>query len=219
MSLCNRHIISKAVYDRVHTTNPSTPAFYHNPKIHKPNTALGFPPGRPNISGNGCITEKISALVDLVLNPLVPLIPSYVRDNMHFLHRLAQFSQPGSCPDDLFLVTLDVSALYTNIPKEEGIKAVREMMKQHRESLMGDLHPLTIVTLLRMVLEMNNFQFNGQHYLQIGGTAMGTRVAPTFANIFMAHFEATHVYTYPLQPVLWLRFIDNIFLLWTHWRR
>lgn len=203
-------------YDRVHTVNPRTPAFYHNPKIHKPNTSLGIPPGRPIISGNGCVTEKISALIDLVLNPLVPLIPSYVRDNMHFLHRISQFSQPGSCPDHLFLVTLDVCALYTNILKDEGIKAVREMMKRHRASIEGDLHQLTITPLLRMVLEMNNFEFNGQHYLQIRGTAMGTRVAPTFANIFMAHFENTHVYTYPLQPILWLRFIDDIFMLWTH---
>lgn len=107
-----------------------------------------------------------------------------------------------------------MSALYTNIPKEEGIKAVREFMRQHRAAIEGDLHPLTITTLLKMVLEMNNFQFNGQHYLQIGGTAMGTRVAPTFDNIFMAHFEATHVYTYPLQPALWLCFIDNVFMLW-----
>lgn len=37
----------------------------------------------------------------------------------------------------------------------------------------------TILTLLRMVLEINNFEFNGQLYLQVGGTAMGARVAPT----------------------------------------
>lgn len=89
-------------------------------------------------------------------------------------------------------------------------------MKRHCAVLEGDLHPLTITTLLKTVLEMNNFQFNGQHYLEIGGTAMGTRVAPTFANQFMVHFEDTHVYTYPLQPILWLRFIDDVFLRWTH---
>lgn len=47
---------------------------------------------------------------------------------------------------------------------------------------------------------------------------MGTRVAPTFANIFMADFEEKHVYTYPLRPQLWLRFIDDIFMLWDHGR-
>lgn len=69
-----------------------------------------------------------------------------------------------------------------------------------------------------MVLGMNNFEFNGNHYLQVGGTAMGTRVAPTLANLFMARFERLHVYTYTPQPDLWLRFIDDIFVIWNHGR-
>ena len=36
---------------------------------------------------------------------------------------------------------------------------------------------------------MNKFQFNRENYLQIGGTAMGTRVAPFYANIFMPNLE------------------------------
>ena len=47
---------------------------------------------------------------------------------------------------------------------------------------------------------------------------MGTRMAPTFANLFMADFEDRHVYTHYLQPTLWVRFIDDIFLLWDHKR-
>lgn len=56
LSLFNRKVLSKVVYDRVTTKQPRTPAFYLNPKIHKPNTVLGTPPGRPIISGNGCAT-------------------------------------------------------------------------------------------------------------------------------------------------------------------
>ena len=73
-----------------------------------------------------------------------------------------------------------------------------------------------ICRLLWLVLTKNNFQFNGKHYLQINGTAMGTRVAPTYANLFMADFENRSVYTYPKQPLLWLRFIDDIFFIWPH---
>lgn len=57
--------------------------FLPQSKIHKANTNLGTPLGRPIISGNGCTAEKISALVDLCINPLVPLIPSYVKDSKH----------------------------------------------------------------------------------------------------------------------------------------
>ena len=72
--------------------------------------------------------------------------------------------------------------------------------------------------LLELVLRKNNFQFNGQNYLQIAGTAMGTRMAPSFANLYMGHFEKEHVYTYPLQPWCWFRFIDDIKFLWPHGR-
>ncbi len=45
---------------------------------------------------------------------------------------------------------------------------------------------------------------------------MGTRAAPTVANLVMGDFEKTHVYTYHLQPLLWIRFIDDNFMLWPH---
>ena len=57
-----------------------------------------------------------------------------------------------------------------------------------------------------MVLSMNNFTFNGDHYIQVGGTAMGTKVAPGFANCFMGDFEEQFVYPYRLQPLKYLRF-------------
>ena len=44
---------------------------------------------------------------------------------------------------------------------------------------------------------------------------MGTRVAPSFANLFMADFEEKHVYTHQYQPYWWKRFIDDIFMIWT----
>ena len=45
---------------------------------------------------------------------------------------------------------------------------------------------------------------------------MGTRLAPSYANIFMSDFEDKYVYTYQLQPLLWLRYIDDIFCVWQH---
>lgn len=118
-SLYTRDHISKTIYDRLITHKPCTPAFYHNPKIHKAHTHLGIPPGRPIISGNGCATEKISAFVDICLNPLVPLIPSYVKDSIHFIHLLEAFSSRHPPTEQMILATLDVSSLYTNIPQQE----------------------------------------------------------------------------------------------------
>jgi hypothetical protein len=38
-------------------------------------------------------------------------------------------------------------------------------------------------------LKKKNHTFNGDHYLQINGTAMGTKMAPSYANTFMGKFE------------------------------
>ena len=42
------------------------------------------------------------------------------------------------------------------------------------------------------------------------------RVAPTYANLFMSEFETNYVYTYPKQPLMSLRYIDDYFMPWTH---
>ena len=45
---------------------------------------------------------------------------------------------------------------------------------------------------------------------------MGTRVAPSCANTFMGWFEDQFVYTYTPAPIVWKRFIDDIFIIWIH---
>ena len=87
------------------------------PKIHKDRKN---PPGRPIVSANGHSTEHISEYVSDILNQLVSKLPSYIKDNTHFLNKLCSIS---AIPNGSLLVTLDVSSLYTNIPHTEGIKA------------------------------------------------------------------------------------------------
>ena len=165
------------------------------------------------MSANGCPTEKISALVDIYLRPYLPKIESYLKDTTHFLQKLNDL---GTLDPDTLFCTLDVSSLNTNIPNMEGLQATaRFLMKHRRVRQPSELSNPSICQLLRMVLTMNNFRFNKEHFLQIAGTAMGTRVAPTYANIFMSDFENRHVYTYQKQPLLWVRFN---FVVWTHGR-
>jgi len=63
-----------------------------------------------------------------------------------------------------------------------------------------------------MILTMNNFSLNDNHYLQIHGTAMGTKTAPSYANLFLGYFEAKALENTPFQPHTWLRYIDDIFI-------
>ena len=111
-------------------------------------------------------TERISEFVDYYLRPLVVQAPSYIKDTSDFLRKLSSL---GPLPLGSFLVTLDVCSLYTNIPHEEGIQACKRAL-QTRSS---PASPTTyLVRMIRQILELNNFAFNGEHYLQTQGIAM-----------------------------------------------
>jgi len=44
---------------------------------------------------------------------------------------------------------------------------------------------------------------------------MGTKVAPTFANLFMGHLEKKILEEVDFEPLIYLRYIDDIFMIWT----
>ncbi len=63
-------------------------------------------------------------------------------------------------------------------------------------------------------MTLNNFSFNGEQYLQTNGTAMGTRMAPSYANLFMADLEEKLLNWTIARPYVWWRFIDDVFAIW-----
>ena len=178
--------------------------FYLLPKIHKTNC-----PGRPVISGCNTPTEKISAFVDQQLKPLVPLIPSYVKDTNDFLTKLKDMDR---FPEEAILVTIDVVGLYPHIPHNEGLAAIRKTLNTRTNQ---EIPTDDIVDLAELVLKNNNFEFDGKHFLQKRGTAIGTRMAPAYANLFMHDLESQLLDLAPVKPYLWLRYIDHVFMIWT----
>ena len=70
---------------------------------------------------------KISAFVDEHIKMMVPLIPSYVRDTPDFIKKIENFSITG----DIYLVTMDVTSLYTNIPNAEGLVSIARSLMKH----------------------------------------------------------------------------------------
>ena len=58
------------------------------------------------------LTTPASRYIDCTLAPFLPTFPSYLKDSSDLIRQLSSFSiVPGS-----YLMTADVTSLYTNIP-------------------------------------------------------------------------------------------------------
>ena len=157
------------------TPNPSRiPIFYTLTKIHKPK-----PVGRLIISGCDGPTERISSFVDTLLQPIAQKQKSFIKDTTDVI----SFTEKMKIGKDAILISMDVSSLYTNIPHEEGT----EIICKAYDSFHNYSPPIPTRFLYRemlgLILNENSFHFNG--------TDMGTKMAVSFTNIFMAKIETT----------------------------
>jgi len=64
-------------------------------------------------------------------------------------------------------------------------------------------------------LQDYKLQIRIKNCLQTHGTAMGTRMAPSYANLFLAKFETDALSSAPFQPFIWWRYIEDFFVTWT----
>ena len=96
---------------------------------------------------------------------------------------------------------MDVSRLYTNFPREEGIAIVCRTY----ETFYGNKLPIPM-QFLREMLSLISISTGKTH-----GTAMGTKMKVSFANIVTVEIETDIINQ---SPLIWKRYIDDIFFLW-----
>ena len=183
------------------TTTPRTSCIYFLPKIHKPNN-----PGRPIVSACSCPTELISSYLDKIMAPIVRSLLSFVKDSQHALQIFRNFNFLG---EDKLIFTMDITSLYAVIPNGEGLLALK-----HFFDLCTVKEPSS-ETLLRLaelpvVLTLNCFSFADHYYKQINCVAMGTKMGPSYANLFVGYIEHQffNQYNGP-KPELYCRYIDD----------
>lgn len=75
----------------------------------------------------------------------------------------------------LILVTMNVNSLYSNLPREEGISAVRNFLRQFPSPYTDSD---TIIQLLELKLNYNVFSFDNSVYPPIQGGPMGSKYLP-----------------------------------------
>ena len=114
----------------------------------------------------------------------------------------------------LFMASLDVESLFTNIPLEETITIAVDTLFKDKETV-NKLTKDEFKTLLDLATKESWFLFGDTYYNQIDGVAMGNPLGPTMANLFMCHFEKLWLHDCPpsFKPSFYRRYVDDIFVL------
>ena len=159
-------------------TTPRASSNYFLSKIHKPNN-----PSRPIVSACSCPTELISSYFDKTMAPIVKTLPSYIKDSQHALEIFRDFN---FLDQNKLIFTMDIKSLYTVIPNDEGLLALKHFF-DHR--IVEEPSSETLLRLTELVLTLNCFSFGGNHYKQTNGVAMGTKMGPSYANLFVGFIE------------------------------
>ena len=140
-------------------------------------------PGWPVISNNGTNTKNISSYLDYHLKSLIPNVPHILEDTRDFVNRIQDLSD---LPESSILVSFDVVGLYPHIPHEESIKTIAEYLETREDKTVSTK---SLCDLASIVLKENYFELSSKIYHQKLGTAIGTKFAPPYANLFMAGLE------------------------------
>ena len=121
--------------------------------------------------------------------------------------------------ENTILFSVDVVNLYGNIPITEAIDGAMHLLDHHKETIQTfGLDLASIRKLLEHCLTNNYVRFGQEYFRQTQGIAMGSRVAPPLAIVFMHTLESLFLAAPRLQPSLYVRYIDDVFGVWTHGR-
>ena len=150
------------------------------------------------------------------------MLDSYIEDTPDLLRMFQDENDQGFQPPGSFPVTVDITALYTNVPTHGAIGGLQAFKKALQKRILDEkskIPSMFLVELLKLVLDGNIFEFDNNLWHQQIGTAMGTKIAPTYANIFMGWLEETMLESWSNNksgpnPYMWRRYIDDIFFLW-----
>ena len=135
---------------------------------------------------------------------------SYIQDTNDFLKKITNLPP---LPDDLILCTIDVVCLHLNIPHEEGLIAIRKVLGTRKDKTISID---SLIELAERVLKINIFEHDRSAFKQIRGTAIRTKMAPPYAILFMDSLEEDILSNSLLKPLVWWRYIDDIFMVWEH---
>ena len=126
---------------------------------------------QPIVCFCGSPTYQLSKYLTNVIKPLTDKSRHKLQSTENFIYAIKTIQ----IPDDHKLVSFDVKSLFTNIPLQLALDCTENAIKNATVQL--PLPKDDIMDLLNLCLTLTYFQYNGKHYKQLHGTAMGSPVS------------------------------------------
>jgi hypothetical protein len=183
-----------------------SPQFYLLLKIHKSPMS-----SRPIVPSHRWITAGASIWLDHYLNDIMIYCTNVIKDSKDLINII----ENTSIKQNAYLITGDITSLYTNIDTNKGIRITSTFIRKYiKDTQTQNL----MIKMLEFVLYNNYFIYNMEWYHQISGTAMGTQMAPKYANIYLQFHENILFNKREKEqqklPKLYKRYLDDILIIW-----
>ena len=197
-----KNFFNEIEYDKLYPSGSAPARICDTPEMHKFFSSDSFPKLRPIVSSIGTFNYNLARFLFDFLSPLVPNDYS-CKDTFSFASQIKNIIFPKK-----FLVSYNVTSLFTNIPLQETIDIAINLIFNHNPNL--NITRKELKKLFLFATSKTHFIFNSKFYNQIDGVAMGSPLAPVLANIFMGFHESKWLNEYNLnKSKFYLRYVEE----------
>jgi len=195
-------IIDTFTYNGLRCSNGNLPRCYGLPKIHKNGSPL-----RVVISSVGSPLYNTARYLHEILNTSIKKPASNIKDSWSFANKINKIKIDQS----EVLMSLDVTSLFTNIPRELVEKGITNRWNEIQNFTKMNLSQFLYA--IELVLSSAYFKFDDKIYEQIYGSPMGSPLSPILADIIMDDLEINCLSKLDFKINNYFRFVDDIFMI------
>jgi len=193
--------INKQQFFKLRSSDSLLPKAYGLPKIHKKNN-----PYRIIVSSINTALYSLATFLHKIISDSLEHRNSHTTNSFEVYNSLSG----KTIRDTDVLLSLDVTALFTNVPLDLAIDGISHRwiyIQQYTKIPKNEF-----LMAINFVLSSTYFTFDNNIYKQVYGTPMGSPLSPIVADIVMQDLETQCINNFDFQFTFYFRYVDDVIL-------